>query len=180
MGGLTLVGATVAGEAGDTGNVATSDLTSIADHYSIAGLYSNGPIFASLAYNQYDTGNLLPDSYSPSIVRATFIWNGGNWQAGGIYAKTSTDDILALDDSTAYGLSGHFMVTANDKIKAQWLTGDSPVFGAPMSPSVKLSGGEDDIDQWSIGYEHSFSKRTYAHVGYTNISVDSASDDLTA
>ncbi len=181
--GLTFVGAVVAGEEGDTGSVATSDLTSIADHYSLAALYSNGPIFASLSYNGYDTGALLPDSYSPSIVRGTVVWNGGNWQVGGIIADTSTDDLLNLDDSTAYGLSGHFMVTANDKIKAQWLNGDSPTFGtsgAGLSPNVKISGGDDEVTQWSIGYEHSFSKHTWVHVGYTNNELDSRNDDVSA
>lgn len=181
MGGLTFVGATVAGELGDTGDAATSDLTSLMDHFSLAALYSNGPIFASLAYNSYDTGNLLADSYSPSIVRATFVWDGGNWQAGGIFASTDMDDIV--DDSDAYGLSGHFMVTPKDKIKAQWLTGDSPVFGVSavgLSPNVKLSGGDDEVTQWSVGYEHAFSKRTWAHVGYTSNELDSRNDDVTA
>lgn len=183
LSGLTFVGAAVAGETGDTGSAATSDLTGIADHYSLAGLYSNGPIFASLAYNSYNTGNLLAQSYSPSIVRATFVWNGGNWQAGAIYANTSTDDILGADDSTAWGLSGHFMFTPNDKIKAQYLDGDSPTFktsAVGFSPSVALSGGDDPVTQWSVGYEHSFSKRTYVHVGYTSYDLDSNPDTQTA
>ena len=182
MSGFTFVGAAVAGELGDTGNMATSGLTGIADHYSLAGLYSNGPVFASLAYNGYSTGNLDPtNEYKPSIWRATLVWNGGNWQAGAIYADTNTDGIT--DDSKAWGLSGHFMVTPNDKIKAQYLDGDSPVFGVGglgLSPNVKLSGGDDPVTQWSIGYEHSFSKRTYVHVGYTSYDLDSNSDTQTA
>ncbi len=181
MGGVTLAGAVVAGEEGDTGSVATSDLTSLMDHFSLAALYSNGPIFASVSYNSYDTGNLLADNYSPSIVRGTFIWDGGNWQAGGIIAKCDMDDIA--DDATSYGLSGHFMITANDKIKAQWLNGDAPTFGVGavgLSPNVKVAGGDDEVTQWSIGYEHAFSKRTYVHAGYTNYELDSASDDTSA
>jgi len=185
MSGLTIVGAAVAGELGDTGNAATSDLTSLYDHISLAGLYSNGPIFASLAYNSYDTGNLLAQSYSPSLLRATFVWNGGNWQAGAMYSNFSTDDLGGLDDVTSWGLSGHFMVTANDKIKAQYLSGDAPVahvndLGVSFSPNITVAGGDDQVDMWSIGYEHSFSKRTYVHVGYTAYSVDSIADDQSA
>jgi predicted porin len=187
MGGLTFVGATVAGEEGDAtfdddDNLTNEpDLTSLMDHISVAALYSNGPIFASLAYNTYDTGNLVAESYSPSIIRGTFVWKGGNWQAGGIFASTDMDDLV--DDSDAYGLSGNFMVTAKDKIKAQWLTGDSPVFGVSalgLSPNVKLSGGDDEVTQWSIGYEHALSKRTYMHAGYTSNELDSRDDDVTA
>lgn len=185
LSGLTIVGAAVAGETGDTGSAATSDLTSLYDHISVAGLYSNGPIFASLAYNTYDTGNLLAQSYSPSIIRATFVWNGGNWQAGAMYSNFSTDDLAALDDVTSWGLSGHFMVTANDKIKAQYLSGDAPVvkvndLGVSFSPNITITGGDDQVDMWSVGYEHSFSKRTYVHVGYTSYSQDSIADDQSA
>jgi len=184
MSGFTFVGAAVAGELGDGGTAASSGLTGLADHYSLAGLYSNGPVFASLAYNSYDTGNLAalaPNSYSPSIVRATLVWNGGNWQAGALYSKMNMDDLL--DDSTAWGLSGHFMITPNDKIKAQYLDGDSPTFKTSvvgLSPSVQISGGDDPVTQWSIGYEHSFSKRTYVHVGYTSYDLDSNPDTQTA
>lgn len=210
--GLTIVGAAVAGEGGDSvingcndtittdgGDLicvdptfSTAELTGLADHLSIAGLYSNGPIFASLAYNVYDTGSLLGStSYSPSIIRGTVVWNGGNWQVGGIASNMNTDDIPGTDDSTAYGVSGHFMVTPNDKIKGQYLTGDAPVFSIGalgFSPGVKISLADPDpavdgpaVDQWSIGYEHSFSKRTYVHVGYTSQSVDlPGADDTTA
>jgi predicted porin len=203
LSGLTIVGAAVAGERGDNQSAANSDLTGLFDHYSIAGLYSNGPIFASLAYNGYDTGNLHVSDpsttpatdvdlsgYSPSILRATFVWDGGNWQAGAMYSKMSTDD-LSGDDVTSWGLSGHFMVTANDKVKAQYLSGDAPVYKVSdlldqadlvgsFSPDINITGGDDQVDMWSIGYEHAFSKRTYVHVGYTSYSQDSIADDQSA
>jgi predicted porin len=184
MGGLTFVGASVAGEQGDGSTVgADRALVGLMDHFSLAGLYSNGPIFASLAYNQYDTGAALAKSYNPSIVRGTFVWNGGNWQAGGIFASLDFDGVDLgtgkLEDADSYGVSGHFMVTANDKIKAQYLRGDAPVAGAPISPSVKLTNGtkDNDVNQWSIGYEHNLSKRTILHAGYTMYTEDKGNAD---
>jgi predicted porin len=167
MGGLTFVGALVSGELGDGG-----DLDGPADHISIAGLYSNGPIFASLAYNSYDLG-MLADA-DPALLRGTLIWNGGMWQAGVMFSSMDTDDLLSLDDSDAVGLSGHVKVGAG-KIKGQYLMGDSPIISAGalgFSPAVNIAGGDNEVTQFSVGYEHGLSKRTIAHVGFTSYEED--------
>ena len=180
MGGLTFVGAAVAGENGDG---AGGELDGLADHISLAGLYSNGPIFASLAYNSYDLGQV--SDADPSLLRGTFIWNGGMWQAGVMFASTDADDVLSLDDGDAVGLSGNVKVGPG-KIKAQWLQGDqSPTSTAGLiSPSVDITavtpGTDLEETQWSIGYEQALSKRTTVHVGYTNNEVEGRDDDTTS
>lgn len=179
MGGLTFVGAAVSGELGDEDAAAVlgeeAELDSLFDHISVAGLYNNGPIFASLAYNTYDLGAL---DVEPSLLRGTFIWKGGMWQAGVMYSSFDLDD--AGEDSDAVGVSGNVKVGANGKIKAQYLTADSPVTkvnsvleginpALSFSPNVTSPDGSEDNDvtQWSIGYEHKLSKRTKLHAGYT-------------
>jgi predicted porin len=174
MGGFSLVGAAVAGEEGDSTS-GDSDLTSLFDHISVAGLYSNGPIFASLAYNSYDLG-VVADA-DPSLMRGTFVWKGGIWQAGVMFASMDMDGLV--DDSDAVGVSGHVKVGSNGKIKAQYLVGDTPVFKAPISPSVKVAGGdENEVTQMSVGYEHALSKRTKLHVGYTTYEEDESDEEL--
>ncbi|PUB83761.1 MAG: porin [gamma proteobacterium symbiont of Ctena orbiculata] len=177
MGGLTVVAALVSGELGDG---AGGELDGPADHISIAGLYNNGPIFASLAYNSYDLG-VVADA-DPSLLRGTLIWNGGMWQAGVMYAAMDTDDLLSLDDSDAVGVSGHVKV-GSGKIKGQYLVGDSPTLSASalaFSPGVKISGGDNEVTQFSVGYEHAMSKRTIAHVGFTNYEEDETDVDTDA
>jgi predicted porin len=197
MGGLTLVGALVAGEYGDSVAVdcavdvpagfscpddqviySTPELDGLADHVSLAALYSNGPIFASLAYNSYDLGSAV--DASPSLLRATGIWNGGMWQAGLMYASMDLD-LDGVDDPDYLGLSGHVKVGSAGKVKAQYLMGDSANAGvtalvAGFSPNVNVglpvSDPEDDVTQFSIGYEHALSKRTVAHAGYTSYETD--------
>jgi predicted porin len=180
MGGLTFVGALVSGERADI------DLDGPADHISLAGLYSNGPIFASLAYNAYDLGTAL--DAEPSLLRGTFIWNGGMWQAGVMYSSLSLD-IDGLDDPDQFGLSGHVKVGGAGKIKAQYLWGESArasiqdLGGALAVPAVAgftpnitaaspVSDPENEVNQFSIGYEHAMSKQTIAHVGYTAYEED--------
>ena len=198
MGGLTFLGALVAGEEGDsvidgcaddittTGGdsicvdptFTTPELTGLADHVSLAALYSNGPIFASLAYNTYDLGSV--SEADPSLLRGTFIWKGGMWQAGAMFSSLDLDD--AGEDADAFGVSGNIKVGANGKIKAQYLSGDAPVDGAPISPSVKVTDGtkDNDVTQWSVGYEHKLSKRTKLHAGYTLYEEDDTGLEETA
>jgi predicted porin len=178
MGGLSLVGALVAGEQGDGGDLGDSEtLTGLTDHISLAGLYSNGPIFASLAYNSYDLGTAA--DADPSLLRGTFVWKGGMWQAGVMFASMDMDGMM--DDSDAVGVSGHVKVGSSGKFKAQYLVGDTPVFKAPISPSVKVAGGaENEVTQMSVGYEHAMSKRTKLHAGYTIYEEDQSQYEETA
>jgi predicted porin len=201
MSGLTLVGAVVAGEEGDSvpdgtcsstitndegvevcleENYTVAELTGLADHVSIAGLYSNGPIFASLAFNSYDLGSA--NEADPSLLRGTFIWNGGNWQAGAMYSSMETDGLLDLEDSDAFGVSGHLKVGSAGKVKAQYLVADSPVINASalgFTPEVNIAGGDSETTQISVGYEHALSKRTTLHAGYTTYEVEVENADNT-
>lgn len=171
MGGLTLVGGIISGERADL------ELDGPADHISLAGLYSNGPIFASLAYNSYDLGTFNAD---PSLLRGTFIWNGGTWQAGGMFSQMDLDLGGTGDKSNQFGISGNVKVGAG-KIKAQYLMGESPVAtvsaaAAGFTPNVSIAAAvatpENEVTQISVGYEHPLSKRTTVHAGYTMYEED--------
>jgi predicted porin len=81
---------------------------------------------------------------------------------------------LGLDDSDAVGVSGHVKV-GDGKIKAQYLVGDSPIISASalgFEPGVKIAGGDNEVTQFSVGYEHAMSKQTIAHVGFTSYEED--------
>ncbi|MES9840677.1 MAG: porin [Candidatus Thiodiazotropha endolucinida] len=179
MGGLSFVGAAIAGELGDGANPGDDDaLVGLFDHISLAGIYSNGPLYASLAYNSYDLG--IVSEADPSLIRGTLIWKGGMWQAGVMFSSVDMDG--AGEDADAYGLSGNVKVGGNGKIKAQYLSGDAPVGKAPISPAVKVSDGSEgnDVSQWSLGYEHALSKKTKLHAGYTLYEEDESDYEETA
>jgi predicted porin len=179
MGGLTLALATVAGEN------SAFELDCPADHISLAGLYGNGPIFASLAYNSYDLGTVNAD---PSLIRGTFIWNGGSWQVGGMVSKMDLDLGVDGDDSLQYGISGNVKVGAG-KIKAQYLMGESERLGVAdlvsgFTPNVAITTlvgtPENEVTQISVGYEHALSKRTSVHAGYTMYEEDQTGKEVDA
>ncbi len=174
MSGFSLVGAAVAGEQGDSASGDTQ-LTGLFDHVSLAGLYSNGPVYASVAYNAYDTGGY---NLKPSLLRGTFIWKADMWQLGGMFSSFDFDN--AAEDADAYGVSGNFKVGANGKIKAQYLVGDAPITkinslpGVSFSPNITVPDGtmDNEVTQISVGYEYALSKRTTLHVGYTTYDED--------
>ncbi|MCU7842559.1 MAG: porin [Candidatus Thiodiazotropha sp. (ex Monitilora ramsayi)] len=189
MSGLTFVGALVSGELGDGGAATDSDaLTGLADHISLAGLYSNGPIFASLAYNSYDLGTAAV-GVEPSLLRGTFIWNAGMWQAGVMFSSLDLD-IPGANDPDQIGVSGNVKVGSAGKVKAQYLMGDSArtsvssLLGSSFSPNVSVanpvSSPENEVTQISVGYEHAMSKRTTLHAGYTVYEEDQTGREVDA
>ena len=49
-----------------------------------------------------------------------------------------------------------------------------------FSPNVTVpdvSVADNEVDQWSIGYEHALSKRTTLHAGYTNYEEDQGDEE---
>jgi predicted porin len=173
--GFTFLGAMVAGELGDG---TPDELTSIADDYSLAALYSNGPFYGALAYNGYDLG---VHSANPSMWRATFVFQNDMFQVGAIY-NSFDFDTAGYGDSDAWGLNGAFTFAGNNTIKAEYLQGDSPVIGIDdiypgFTPNVNIPNPvEDEVTQWTLGYEYGFSKRTSLYANYNNYDVDSVSD----
>jgi len=184
--GLTLAGAVVSHPVG------TEDFM---DAISLAGMYSNGPIYASLAYESHqssDDANLnaalgtattpywsiasvLGDSGNDSQIRVglgLMDWN--NFTVTLVYEKRNgigmVDGPGSADDddgwdSDAYVLSGAFKFTPNDQIKAMY---------GNLSAEDANSGAieEIDLDQWAIGYQHDLSNRTDVQVVYTAVDAD--------
>jgi predicted porin len=192
--GFTFVGAMVAGEEGDADAAiyqgVDPDLTGIADHFSLAGMYNNGPFYGALAYNGYDLGAW---DANPSMWRATFVFKTDMFQVGALWSTTDFD-ISGVSDSDAWGLSGAFNFGSAHSIKAQYLNGDGPVagigdqlrvisaatLGVPLgfSPNVNVPLlVEDETTQWTVGYEYGFSKRTSLYALYNSFEIDSIDDE---
>jgi predicted porin len=188
--GFTLAGAMVAGEQGDGD---PDELTSIADHYSLAGLYSNGPFYAALAYNQYKTGVAVDEDLKPkpTLWRLTGVYKGDMFSIGGMYSEYDYDS-LPNDTSKHWGLSGSVKLGPGD-IKGMYLQGDNPVakisdLGVDFSPNVTLpvpaqaitDGLLDDMKttQWTLGYDYNFSKRTSLYALYNAYKVEVLANDI--
>ena len=166
--GFSFAGAGIAGEENPANSGVNDDDTGLTDVYSLAAMYSNGPLFASLAYNDYDYDDSTSDnslgSVHDNIWRGVVTYKFGDATIGGLYEGTEFGSIAGVSaEKDVWGLSGKYSL-GNVDLKAQYMSGSTD-FGV---------GGVDDSeqDQWSLGADYNFSKRTTAYVMYTSAEDD--------
>lgn len=172
--GFTFLGTAIPGEADncdEAGNdgvgvdcpalpvgTAASDKTGLADIYSLAGIYSNGPLYASLAYNDYDatsgTGTL------DNLARGVVTYKIADFTVGGLYEAGEFDG--ANSDTEAWGLSGKYSF-GNVDLKGQYMDG---------TYEQGLGVSDEEATQWTLGVDYNFSKRTTAYFMYTSLEDD--------
>jgi predicted porin len=184
MNGLTLAGAWVT--AGGPDHLApfpgvSVDLSDLIEAYSLAAIYSNGPFFASIAYEAVDdeTADLLSflASFGSGVQVAEEKWRVGlgytangfhvgfvyedvdGWNTGGIFPWADSE----AGDAERWQLSGSYTF-GNNVVKA--------MYGSEDRKDATANG---DRNQWAIGIDHNFSKRTTAYLVYTAYDADGAS-----
>lgn len=158
MGGFTVAVATVFGAEG-----ATSGQTK-GSAYSLAGMYTAGPIYATLGYQDIKygsagsgdlgTGGAVDDKNNAMDIGGgfktdAFVINAMVEQTKYTTAATSTEA-----KRTNYYIGGIFNLTPNDGIRAAYTKLGS------------TSGGANDANQYALGYNHSLSKTTSAYATY--------------
>jgi predicted porin len=174
MGGFTIkaLGAAQNEAGNDTGALGTAAGSVRNPHlYSVGGTYANGPIFATLAYedNQIVTNSTTDLKYK-------------NWRTGVGYSFAGFKVGLAFErikaDGQATGASQELRRNAwylpvsyqmgNNTIKA--------AYAQAGKSNQKLAGadvsGNDGAKQWSLGFDHAMSKRTNVYALYTKVRND--------
>ncbi|AGA89985.1 outer membrane protein (porin) [Thioflavicoccus mobilis 8321] len=141
------------------------DADGLAEAWSVAGIYSNGPLYASLAYESM-SGELLglqgdnaEDFDKWRVGLGLLDWNG--FTLSGVYE--SWDDYMGIPDADADLW----------QIQAGYAFGNNMIKGAYGQNDIDNA---EDIDSWVIGVDHNFSKRTKAYLLYTQLSDDNADD----
>jgi predicted porin len=79
------------------------------------------------------------------------------------------DVLMAGVDAQRWQISGSYAF-GNNVVKAMYGENefeDLPTFIVPGSPTFDV-----DVNQWAIGLDHNFSKRTRAYVVYTDVDAD--------
>ncbi len=198
--GLTLIGAvvqpgmdTMVGSTGTTANNADG----FAEAYSIAALYSNGPFFATVAYEKIGE-DYVEELLSAGAGLQALLDDDVRWRAGAGYTANGLHVGFVYEDqdhplqgvtATRWQLSGSYTF-GNNVIKAMYGENDvdvsrttsSTLAGAVWVPdgSATVNGFRTitagysgyDVQQWAIGLDHNFSKRTTAYIVYTDVDVD--------
>ena len=182
MGGLTIAAAVVPGE--------NSQADGLADAYSVAAMYSNSGIYASVAYEAGDTdidalagsadtngcadvnGTTQCQTVNTGIgdlaqMRVGLGYDGGNWRIGATWENVD----IELDDQVIQGLA----VTTADIDSDHYMLNAGFDFGN-NTVKAKYFEVEDSHDGFAVGLDHNFSKRTQGYLVYANSDPDSGGD----
>ena len=156
------------------GNPVGNGTASNADAWSVAGMYSNGPIYATIAYEKhnkvtgYTLGAAVPVSTDPldnNAWKAGVGYDFGPGKVGLIYEHATVDNTVSGISYTrsAYLLDGAYNVTGNIVLKASW--------GHAGSLSNTSNTG---ANSYAVGADYVFSKRTKLIAQYQKVSNDSS------
>lgn len=147
------------------------------DIWNLAGKYVNGPFFAGVSYIKLEGTNnialientqstldldqwVLGLGYSQGPFAVGFIYERGDFNTFSVLSKTQFGDeyLFGNDDADNWYLTGQYSF-GNNTVRAAYGQMNT---GLKSSPALADLGINDDdkIDNYLIGYEYNFSKRT--------------------
>jgi predicted porin len=160
----SIAGFTVAGAVVQTGTTPANDQADdFASAYSLAGMYSNGPWFASLAYESLDMESLgIAGANTPDYDK---------WRVGlGILGFNNFSASFTYEDRT--DLPGSTEANGIDsnswQLQAAYDFGNTRVMGmyGQLEFDNDILNDTNGFDTWAIGLQHNLSKRTDVQVIY--------------
>jgi predicted porin len=140
---------------------------------SVSASYSNGPWFASLAYED------ISDDFVTSIHGAALDYDkwrlGLGYTANGFHVGFIYEDrdLDVIGDGDSWQLSSSY-TAGNNTFKIAYGQADDMVRSAGLGFMV------DDAEQWSVGVDHKLSSRTKVYATYSDYSEDTANRDWDA
>lgn len=151
---------------------------------SLAGMFEQGPIYATLAYDKIKFGNVgqLAGAVTPAAGvfspddESKAIKLGGSYTMDAFAANAvieKTTDTIAFDGGDTTGtnfyLAGKFNISSTDAVKAAYTKrGETTTAGTKNA---------DDAKQFAIGYDYDMSKMTSAYALYTKVTAQGALSD---
>jgi predicted porin len=177
MSGFSVAAATVFGAESAGANASKGSL------YSLAGMYAQGPIYATLAYDTIKFGSagtgalgaggtsVLGAGGTNGAVddKATAFKVGGSYTMDAFMADavieriTNTTAIGGVESKgTNLYLGGKFNVSSTDAVKAA------------ITKRGSTTGATNDAKQYSVGYDHDMSKMTTVYALYTKLTDNTA------
>lgn len=155
---------------------ALPDVSNDIDAWNISGKYANGPFFAGLSYFKLEgNDNVLVtviDDYPITIDLDLDLWtvglgyNVGPFSFGFIYEQ---GDMTTLNLIRKMKIAGYAPFTGDDAknwfLTGQYVFGNNTVRAAYGQVDTGIDG-EKNIDNYLVGYQYNFSKRTSVWLEY--------------
>ncbi len=195
LSGFQLAAAVHAGGASTAGYGENLNSDSLAEGYSIAGIYSNGPFYASLAYeslgnelfmntatsnNRLSSSHVSDDYTKWRVGLGMLDWNG--FTLAGIYEEQSNlprgqiSPMSANDSLKAWQLQAGYSF-GNNMVKAMYGNGNRDGRVPPNASKNVRDAIDGNYYTWAIAFDHNLSKRTKAYILYTQVNDDLPTSD---
>jgi predicted porin len=164
MSGFSVAAATVFGAEKAGANASKGSL------YSLAGMYAQGPIYATVAYDTIKFGSAGSGDLAGTVDdKATAFKVGGSYTMDAFMVDAVIERItntIAVGSVESKGtnlyLGGKFNVTSTDAVKAA------------VTKRGSTTGATNDAKQYSVGYDHDMSKMTTVYALYTKLTDNTA------
>lgn len=154
MAGFTVIGAYVANEN-------KSDVLNLNTYgYDVGVKYAAGPVLVGLSYNKAMTNNAA--DLDAANLRLVASFDAGVVKINGLAERVKVDFTGFSETQKTYGL-GAIVPVGKGKVTGQYY----------IARDISGAGNNDTgAKLWSVGYEHSLSKRTILKANYARLAND--------
>lgn len=130
-----------------------------ADAMSAMGMYNNGPIFASVAYETYSgaAGGGSTAIADTEAFKVGFGLKMGDFKLGAVYEDISSDVVSNVNSRDAYYVNAMFSIGAFDLKAAYGISNDGE------------SVADTEFDYYALGADYNLSKRTKLFAVYSTV-----------
>lgn len=178
MNGFTVAASYIAGA-----ELATASTNIKGQTWSLAGMYDNGPLFASLAYQTNDVGSTTTGNNAGTAAAGTAGVKESAWKAGAGYKLEAFEAGLAYEKTndnfntagTVYTCTSGSTATDCYGHNAWYLSGKYKLASGAVKLAYAKAGNlgnkvSSGASQWVAGYDHNLNKSTMLYAIYTKLS----------
>ncbi|MBZ4193277.1 MAG: porin [Candidatus Contendobacter sp.] len=168
---------------GYDGNKLPANLSDGIDMYNISASYKNGPFFAGATYMALDGPTFQARTNIGQTVTWVPNWGGDQWGLAFGYNSGPFAVSFAYENgdlNTVYsGTSANYYLTGqytfgNNVIRGSYgfLTPNDSRIWWTTTNNALISAEQGDLNNYAVGYQYNFSKRTRAWVEYLGTSAN--------
>jgi len=146
--------------------------------YDLGVNYENGPVFVGATYARISEKNdagtaIIVTNFGTDTTAKEFriggVYDFGMATVRALYARTKGDGSVSDAKQNVWGIGGTYNVSPNGKLVGQYYKA-ADLSGSNFGRPTDNTGAKF----YTIGYEHSLSKRTMLKAGYAYLKNDSA------
>jgi predicted porin len=163
---------------GSADNRLPSNLSNDIDMWNLSMSYKNGPFFAGATYMalegpSFDTVLPTAPNWEGDQWAVAFGYNSGPFAVTLAYEQGDVNTLYRGDGENIY-VTGQYTF-GNNVIRGSYgyTTADDGQYDGLLADGTLVRYTQSDVNNWALGYQYNFSKRTRLWVEYIGQDVDS-------